>query len=63
MNSSIAVPDITADMNLDMAGLGPDGEPFEGANELSQLNPEDALLGGPLLDHEMDDDPFSAPTS
>ncbi|KAF7799318.1 hypothetical protein EIP86_010550 [Pleurotus ostreatoroseus] len=61
----IAVPDLTADsMNLDISGLGPDGEPFEGANDLSQLQASDPILGGPLLDQEaMEEDPFTNPPS
>lgn len=55
------VSEINADLNLDISGLGPDGEPFEGAGDLSQLQASDSLLGGPLLDDAMDDDPFTAP--
>ena len=55
------VPEISADMDLDISGLGPDGEAFEGAGDLSQLQASDSLLGGPLLDDTMDDDPFSGP--
>ena len=48
------------DLSLDMAGMGPDGEPFENAGDMSQLQSGDALLGGgPLLDEAMGDDPFS----
>ncbi|OBZ76143.1 hypothetical protein A0H81_03236 [Grifola frondosa] len=47
---------------LDMADIGPDGEQFEAASDLSQLQPTDALLGGPLMDEEMEDlDPFAIP--
>ncbi len=53
------VGDITADISLDMSEMGPDGEPFEGANDMSQLQATDALLGGPLLDATMEEDPFS----
>ncbi|KAH9921808.1 uncharacterized protein B0H18DRAFT_1121264 [Fomitopsis serialis] len=49
-------------MTLDMSGVGPDGEPFEGAT-LSQLQSDDALLGaGGLMDSSMDD-PFAPPSS
>ena len=49
-------------MNLDMRGIGPDGEQFEGADDLSQLQATDPLLGGPLMDQNMDD-PFAVPPS
>ncbi|KIP12558.1 hypothetical protein PHLGIDRAFT_27349 [Phlebiopsis gigantea 11061_1 CR5-6] len=53
-----------SDLALDMSQMGPDGEPFEGANEISQLQASDALLGaGPLLDDAMGDDPFAGDTS
>lgn len=48
-------------MSLDMGGMGPDGEPFEGA-DLSQLQSADPLLGGPLMDEGIDD-PFGVPQS
>ncbi|VDB87515.1 unnamed protein product [Peniophora sp. CBMAI 1063] len=44
--SESAQLDETTIPGLDMSGLGPDGEPFEGAHELSQMQPEDTLLGG-----------------
>ncbi|EJD03683.1 uncharacterized protein FOMMEDRAFT_120839 [Fomitiporia mediterranea MF3/22] len=43
--------------DLDMTQLGPDGEPFEGAGELAQLQPTDTLLGGEALDESSD--PFN----
>ncbi|TBU63574.1 hypothetical protein BD310DRAFT_869560 [Dichomitus squalens] len=49
-------------MSLDMGGIGPDGEQFEGADDLSQLQSTDALLGGPLMDENMED-PFAVPPS
>ena len=49
-------------MSLDLTGIGPDGEQFEGAQDMSQLQPTDALLGGPLMDEAMGD-PFSVPQS
>lgn len=60
-NLVISVPDITpVSLDLDMSDLGPDGEAFEGANDLSQLQASDSLLGGPLLDQEaMEEDPFN----
>ena len=54
--------DMGGDMSLDMTGIGPDGEQFEGAQDMSQLQPTDALLGGPLMDEAMGD-PFSVPPS
>ncbi|KAF9244520.1 hypothetical protein BU15DRAFT_41875 [Melanogaster broomeanus] len=42
---------------LDMSVLGPDGTPYEGVHDLSQMDIEDALLGGPLVDSTVD--PFS----
>jgi len=45
-------------LQLDISGLGADGLSLEGA-DLSQLAPEDALLGGPLMDETTD--PFVAP--
>ena len=51
---------IEGDLTLDMSQMGPDGEAFEGANDMSQLQASDALLGaGPLLDDTMGDDPFA----
>ena len=50
------------DMSLDLTGIGPDGEQFEGAQDMSQLQPTYALLGGPLMDEAMGD-PFSVPQS
>ncbi|KAH9834991.1 uncharacterized protein C8Q71DRAFT_710863 [Rhodofomes roseus] len=49
-------------ITLDMTGVGPDGEPFEGAS-LSQLQSDDALLGaGSLMDSNLED-PFAPPSS
>ncbi|GJE87556.1 hypothetical protein PsYK624_036390 [Phanerochaete sordida] len=51
---------LDGDLALDMTGMGPDGEAFENAGDMSQLQSGDALLGGgPLLDEAMEDDPFS----
>lgn len=44
-------------MELDISALGPDGLGLEASNDLSQLEPEDAILGGPLLDDTPD--PFA----
>lgn len=50
------------DITLDMTGVGPDGEAFEGA-ALAQLQADDALLGaGALMDSNMED-PFAPPPS
>lgn len=55
-----AEPALDGDLSLDMTQMGPDGEPFETTNDLSQLEPDDALLGGgPLLDQAMEEDPFA----
>ncbi|KAI0751838.1 hypothetical protein C8Q80DRAFT_1218428 [Daedaleopsis nitida] len=53
-------PNLDADMSLDMTGIGPDGEQFEGAEDLSQLQATDPLLGGPLINEEIGD-PFVIP--
>ena len=49
-------------MSLDLGGVGPDshGEPFEGVDDLSQLQQTDALLGGSMLDESVGD-PFAVP--
>ena len=52
--------DITADIALNLTEMGPDGEPFEGAADISQLQPDDDILGGPLMDETMAD-PFAMP--
>ncbi|KAH9947834.1 hypothetical protein B0H21DRAFT_736543 [Amylocystis lapponica] len=55
-----SVPDgLDGAMSLDMSQMGPDGEPYESAQDLSQIQGEDALLGASLLDEEMD--PFAVP--
>ena len=54
--------DMGGDMSLDMSGIGPDGEQFEGAQDLSQLQSGDPLLGGPLMDENIGD-PFVVPPS
>jgi len=46
-------------LELDISGLGPDGLQLGVADDLSQLDPQDALLGGPLIDTG---DPFAVPT-
>lgn len=46
------------DMELDISGLGPDGLQLEESHNLSQLDPEDLLTGGPLIDDGTD--PFAA---
>ena len=43
-------------VSLDMSSLGPDGTQFEGAQDLSQLQGPDLLLGGTAMDES--DDPF-----
>lgn len=59
--SGLDVGDMGGDMTLSMDHIGPDGEPFEEADDLTQLQAADALLGGPLIDQSMDDDPFVVP--
>ena len=50
-------PDDILNMNMDMAALGPDGEPFDGTGGLLQVQEGDDLLGGAeLMDHT--GDPF-----
>ncbi|KAF9040422.1 hypothetical protein BDZ89DRAFT_1060510 [Hymenopellis radicata] len=45
-------------MELDMSGFGPDGLDLEGG-DLSQLEQDDAIMGGAMMDDTVD--PFSAP--
>jgi hypothetical protein len=54
------VDDDKKELELDISGLGPDGLQLGGAHDLSQLDPQDALLGGPLMDEA--GDPFVVPT-
>ncbi|KZV70956.1 hypothetical protein PENSPDRAFT_752091 [Peniophora sp. CONT] len=62
--SESAQLDAGAIPELNMSGLGPDGEPFEAAHELSQIQPEDALLGsGQVMDSTVSEDPFAMNTS
>ncbi|KAH8099398.1 hypothetical protein BXZ70DRAFT_297318 [Cristinia sonorae] len=49
---------ISGDITLDLADMGPDGEPFEGTEDLSQLQAGDDILGGPLMDNSLTD-PFA----
>ena len=44
-------------MHMNMADLGPDGEPFEGAGDLLQVQEGDDLLGGAGL-MDQTGDPF-----
>jgi len=53
------VEDDKKELELDISGLGPDGLQLGDAHDLSQLDPQDALLGGPLMDAG---DPFAVPT-
>lgn len=46
------------DIELDISALGPDGLQLEDSHNLSQIDPEDALTGGPLMDDSVD--PFAA---
>ncbi|THH18567.1 hypothetical protein EW146_g2443 [Bondarzewia mesenterica] len=54
-------PDVMAD--LDMSQLGPDGTAFEAANDLSQIEATDTLLGGEMMDQSLVSDPFAEPSS
>lgn len=54
--------DLGADMSLELAGMGPDGEAFEDVGDLSQLQETDGLLGGAMMDESMED-PFAVPPS
>lgn len=42
---------------MDMSSLGPDGITFENAHDLTQIEGEDTLLGGSMMDSSMD--PFA----
>jgi hypothetical protein len=57
--SDMVVSDmVVSDMvGMDMSSLGPDGITFENAHDLTQIEGEDALLGGPMMDSSMD--PFA----
>lgn len=62
LDDSLKPPEgnLDGDLSLDMTGMGPDGEAFENAGDMSQLQSGDALLGGgPLLDETMEEDPFA----
>ncbi|KAI0034003.1 hypothetical protein K488DRAFT_77564 [Vararia minispora EC-137] len=64
MEAQVDVPgDLNSDTlpDLDMSTLGPDGTSFEAAGDLTQLQSEDALLGGEMMDTSMADDPFAIP--
>lgn len=56
-----SVGDVSGDgaglADIDISALGPDGVAFEGAHDLTQVEAEDVLLGGPLMDSTMD--PFA----
>ncbi|KAJ3895509.1 hypothetical protein GG344DRAFT_73026 [Lentinula edodes] len=45
-------------MDLDLSGLGPDGLALTDVQDLSQIEGEDSLMGGPNMDGTMD--PFAA---
>ncbi|KAJ7293093.1 hypothetical protein C8J57DRAFT_1268109 [Mycena rebaudengoi] len=61
MEEEVGVGEVTLDtdggLELDISSLGPDGLGLETAHDLTQLDADDALLGGPL---QMDEslDPF-----
>ncbi|CCL99076.1 uncharacterized protein FIBRA_01088 [Fibroporia radiculosa] len=60
LDAAVGADALGSAMSLDMSQMGPDGEPFEDAQDLSQLQSADALLGGALMDDPMDD-PFAVP--
>ncbi|THV07587.1 hypothetical protein K435DRAFT_262004 [Dendrothele bispora CBS 962.96] len=41
-------------MQLDMSALGPDGLELEGTHNMTQLDGDDALMGGPMMDNTLD---------
>ncbi|KAH7914784.1 hypothetical protein BJ138DRAFT_999311 [Hygrophoropsis aurantiaca] len=43
--------------NIDMGALGPDGTSYESVHDLNQIEENDAVLGGPLMDNTVD--PFA----
>lgn len=45
-------------IELDISNLGPDGLRLEGADDLSQMDASDALMGGALMDET--GDPFAS---
>lgn len=46
------------DLDIDMSNIAPDGLPMESsAHELAQVEAEDVLLGGPMMDNSLD--PFA----
>jgi len=57
----VTLPDLGADAlaDLTMAELGPDGTQFETAEDLTQIQGTDALLGGEMMDQS--GDPFNPP--
>lgn len=60
----VDVTDIAAlggDISIDLSTLGPDGEPFEGAQDIEQLQSNDPLLGGTTLLDETMDGTFDVP--
>ncbi|KAI0066478.1 hypothetical protein BV25DRAFT_1385571 [Artomyces pyxidatus] len=78
LSASLKVPDDLPDMgsgldvrdalnpeglvDLDMSQLGPDGTAFESAQDLTQMDQTDALLGGEMMDDSIGD-PFAMPES
>ncbi|KAL0578504.1 hypothetical protein V5O48_003497 [Marasmius crinis-equi] len=52
-----SVLDAEPGMQLDMAGLAPDGLELEAQHDLTQMDGGDTLLGGPIMDTTLD--PFS----
>jgi len=49
---------VNVNLDIDMSTIGPDGLPIESStHELVQVETEDALLGGPMMDNSLD--PFA----
>lgn len=42
------------DIELEISALGPDGIPLESAHDLTQMDVEDVLTGGPMMDDSSD---------
>lgn len=57
VDSGLKMTDETG-MEIDMSSFGPDGLGLEGTDDLSQMEPTDAILGGAMMDETAD--PFAA---
>ncbi|KAJ7269245.1 hypothetical protein B0H12DRAFT_1208791 [Mycena haematopus] len=61
MDQGVGVGLDTDEGLMDISSLAPDGLALEGSHDLTQMDADDALLGGPLQMDESDD-PFAPPT-